>query len=189
MEAAALDLLQELAVISTSLDAAEADPSKAAAGLEDDNLADSIGLVQDIRRRLGNVERDLTVELGTRLGKAVGNLSDGRQFTLHKTADRTAWDHDDWKRDARRVIVQDITDHIQITEDLVDVQSGEVVALAALLYEAIAKAQEVHGAQAPKSGVLKTLGLYASDYCTSQPGSWKFTALAPTTTEETTTDA
>lgn len=188
--AAAENLVDAFASLTQHLRYAEADPTLAAQGLEDDALAHSIALVQDIRRRLGDVERDLTVALGERLGKTTGNLSDGRQFTLSRTQDRKEWDHDDWKRDARRVIVERTMGDLPARATVV-AETGEAqedVNLAAMVYEAITMAQEVHGSTAPRSRALKDLGLYASDYCTSQPGGWRFAAHPPTTTEETTTD-
>lgn len=153
--------------------------------MTDDELLATLAAVHDALPRLRDMERDLAISLGKRLGKVTGNLADGRQFTLARTADRKGWDHEDWKRDARREVVRGITDHIQITEDLVDVRTGEVVALAALLHEAVATAQEVHGSTAPRSTALKRLGLYATDYCESSPGGWKFDAIAPKPTTET----
>lgn len=167
-----------------ALENIEKDPTKAAQGMDSQALADSTALVQDLRYRLGLVERDLAVALGKREGKIVGALSDGRQFTLDRSSDRKEWQHDDWKRDVRRAVVtQTIGGHPFV---VVNQETGQEFPLANLLQAALAEAQEIHGAQAPKSTALKTLGLYASDYCTSTPGGWRFAAVKPTPTEDTT---
>ena len=165
------------------------DPELAATDMAPERLADAIALLQDVRRRLASTEAAFTDALGKKAGQGTGSLSDGRQFTIQRAQDRKEWDHEDWKRDARRQIVQGITGHIQIVEDLVDVQTGEVVTLATLLHEAVAQAQEVHGSTAPRSRALRALGLYASDYCTSSPAGWRFSAVAPTEKKGTATDA
>ena len=75
-----------------------------------EHLADAIAVVQDLRARLAVVEADMTRDLGQRLGKGfVGYLSDGRQYEVKRGGDRTAWDHEDWKRDVRRTIVEKFT--------------------------------------------------------------------------------
>lgn len=150
------------------------------------DLADMAATLQEMKYLLGTVETAVTATLGKREGAIQGNLSDGRQFTLKRAQDRKEWDHEEWKRDARRQVVQSVVDHVQIVEDLVDVRTGEVVALAALLHEAIATAQEVHGSTAPRSTALKRLGLYASDYCASSPAGWRFNAIRPEPTTTTT---
>lgn len=161
-----------------------------AAALEPEALADTIALLQDLKYRLGTIESQAATTLGKMAGAIQGNLSDGRQFTLKRTQDRKEWDHDEWKRDARRTIVQHTTSEtgpsIQVlTED------GEVrnFDLARVLHQAITEAQEVHGSTAPRSTSLKRLGLYASDYCTSSPGGWRLNAIRPEPKpDETTTE-
>ena len=169
----------------------------AAANLDTSAQADAIALIQDLRYRLGQVEAQATMTLGKALGKTTANLSDGRQFTLSRTQDRTAWDHEDWKRDARRKVVEQTLAEFGTTHlDVVDME-GEVstLDLGPLLFNAVAAAQEVHGSTAPRSTALKRLGLYASDYCSSSPGGWRLNVLRPTeakpetTTEKDTTDA
>lgn len=164
---------------------AERDPIAAAEKMTDQELADYIAAIQDIRSRLGGVERELTTALGHRLGKVTSYLTDGRQFELGRSQDRKEWDHDSWKRDARRAVIKAA---MEGKEGLVlmDTETGEAVDnLAAVLYQAVTQAQEVHGSTAPRSRALKLLGLYASDYCTSTPAGWRFTALKPTTKEDT----
>lgn len=166
--------------------------------LETLDQAAAIALVQDLRRRLGQVEMDLTTTLGKAEGQFQGNLPDGRQFTLKRTAERKGWDHEDWKRDARRKVVQTTSERYAVMgydddEPVVvyNTETGETASLAAILHEAVTMAQEVHGSTAPRSTALKRLGLYASDYCESSPGGWKFDAIKPheTTTEKDNTDA
>lgn len=164
--------------------------------LSDDELLAALAAVHDALPRIRAMEQDLAAALGKRQGVIQGNLADGRQFTLKRTQDRKAWDHDDWKRDARRVIVRAATARYANTEGddaLVDLETGEATTLGAVLHGIITQAQEVHGSTQPRSTSLKALGLYAGDYCESSPGGWKFDAIAPkpteTTTEKDTTDA
>jgi len=159
----------------------------ASADLEPIDQAAAIALVQDLRKRLGDVEQTMAIALGKAEGQHQGNLPDGRQFTLKRTQDRKAWDHEDWKRDARREVVKATLEDFGTTHlDVVDME-GEVstMDLAPILYKAVAMAQEVHGSTAPRSTALKRLGLYATDYCESSPGAWKFDAIAPKPTTET----
>lgn len=146
-----------------------------------------VAAVQDAIARLRDLERDVAIDLGKNLGAAQGELPDGRLFTLKRAADRTAWDHDEWKRDARRVIAKDLSDRFTDTDSgdlaVLDQATGEVVTLGRVLQEAMTAIENVHGSAAPKSTALKPLGLYASDYCTSTPGGWTFRATPkPTTT-------
>lgn len=154
--------------------------------LTDDELLAALAAVHDALPRLRDMERDLAIALGRRQGSIQGNLADGRQFTLKRTQDRKAWDHEEWKRDARRAIVNDLTKPGDTIYEGVVTADGEVVPLGPVLHTAIALAQEVHGSTAPRSTALKRLGLYAGDYCESSPGGWKFDAIAPKPTETTT---
>lgn len=171
--------------IEMDTEEAETDPTLAAEGLTEDELAAYVALLQDIRSRLGAVERDLTTALGKRVGKTVGALPDGRQFTVDRMADRKEWIHEDWKRDVRRKVADFYAKDCGL--ELVD-GAGEVQPIAPLLQEVMAKVQEVHGSTAPRSRSLKELGLFATDYCTSTPGGWRFNAVKPTTKEDTTDD-
>lgn len=160
---------------TTALEAAQDD----VATLEAQDLADAIATLQDVKYRLGQVESTLATALGKREGVIQGNLPDGRQFTLKRTQDRKEWDHEEWKRDARRAIVNDLTKPGDTIYEGVVTADGEVVPLGPVLHTAIALAQEVHGSTAPRSTSLKRLGLYASDYCTSSPGGWRLNAIRP----------
>lgn len=182
-------------VDATTGDMKVADPDRAAEVMEAAELADAVALLQDVRHRLGLVERDLTVALGKRMGKGTGSLSDGRQFTLARAADRKEWDHDDWKRDARRAVVKahavmgtEPETGSEVIAVVVNPITGEEQNLATVLHAAIAEAQEVHGSTAPRSRALKALGLYASDYATSVPSGWRFTTVKPHDTTDTTTE-
>lgn len=178
--------------VDFSTNSAEKDPGLAAEAMTDQELADYVAAIQDIRQRLTMVERDLTTALGQRLGKTVGALGDGRQYKLERSQDRKEWAHDDWKRDVRRTVAKRTMDMAaeEYPEGLVNPATGEAVELGPILAVAIHDAQEVHGAQSPKSTALKALGLYASDYCTSTPAGWRFSAVKPTTpTTEDSTNA
>jgi hypothetical protein len=150
-------------------------------------LADLAALAQELRYNLSTLETAITAILGKREGAIQGNLSDGRAFTLKRAQDRVAWDHDEWKRDARRVITQTTAarfrafgeDETFTDPELFDTSTGEAVTLARVIQEALAMAQEVHGSTAPRSTALKRLGLYASDYCASSPAGWRFNAIRP----------
>lgn len=174
----------------------EKDPTKAASGMEGQDLVDAVALLQDLRTRLTMVERDLVTVAGRGMGRVVGSLSDGRQFTLERATDRKEWDHDDWKRDVRRIIATAVAEPYGGNNVVAMVgDDGEVfdLPLTGIIIEAITQAQEVHGSTAPRSRALKTLGLYAGDYSTSSPAGWRFSAVKPTTpsttdTEETKTD-
>lgn len=163
------------------------------ADLSEGQVLESLAAVHDAIRDLRTLEADLAAELGGRIGKGKGDLPDGRQYDLTRSTDRKEWDHAEWKRDARRVLTDQLTDRfLTVTEGeaLIDTMTGEEVTLGRVLQEAMAAIQDVQGSSPPKSTALKPLGLYASDYCTSTPGGWRFNAIAPTTTtEETATNA
>lgn len=164
--------------------------AKAATHLEDDPAPAHVAAIQDAIAALRDLERDLAIALGKNLGAAQGELPDGRLFVLKRAQDRVAWDHDDWKRDARRAIAQGLSErYTDLGGDggaalVLDQETGEVVNLGRVLQEAMAAIQNVHGSAAPKSTSLKALGLYASDYCTSSPGGWNFRATPAPTTKE-----
>ena len=154
--------------------------AKAATLLEDSPDPVHVAAIQSAIAALRDLERDLAIGLGKNLGAAQGELPDGRLFTLKRAQDRKEWDHEEWKRDARRAIVAKTEVVPAINPD-----TGEVIDLAPILFRVIAEAQEVHGSTAPRSTSLKALGLYAGDYCTSSPGGWTFRATPkPTTIQE-----
>lgn len=165
---------------------------KARAATEGNPTPAHVAAVQDAIASLRTLERDLAIGLGTELGAAQGELPDGRLFVLKRAQDRAAWDHDEWKRDARRVLAAQAADHYRMMDPegevveavLFDPGTGEQVTLGRVVQEAMTAIENVHGSAAPKSTALKALGLYASDYCTSSPGGWTFRATPrPTTTD------
>jgi len=176
------DLVQATTVVATVAQ------SRALADAQDEDLPALAVIIQDVIAGLRLAERDVTIAAGQRLGRTEGALGDGRLFTLKRTADRTEWDHEDWKRDVRRVIAQRTLEHLELPAEVIVVhpQTGEqnVVNLAAVAQFVSTEAQEVHGAAQPKSTVLKRLGLFAGDYAKSSPGGWKITALTKPTTEK-----
>lgn len=171
----------------------EKDPTLAAEGEADQELATWVAHIQDIRKRLSLVEVELATALGKRVGKTVGELSDGRQFQLARATDRKAWDHEEWKRDARRQVVNAFTERVVLHShdeaSLVDTRTGEDLTLGQVLHMAITEVQEVHGSTEPRSRALRALGLYPDNYCTTTPSGWRFTAVKPTEKKDTDTDA
>lgn len=145
-------------------------------------VAQIIVSIHDQRARLNQAAEFLADTLGKKAGALQGNLPDGRQFTLKRSADRKEWQHEEWKRDARRAIVQEFTKPGDTIIEGVLTVTGEVIPLGPILQEAMTAIQNVHGSTAPKSTALKPLGLYASDYCTSTPGGWRLNAIRPEST-------
>lgn len=143
--------------------------------VDDDALADTIVSVQDAIAYLRVLELDLTAALGRRRGPCTGNATDGRQYTLRRSPDRKDWDHAEWKRDVRRVLVQNIMDGAALS--VVNEETGTTEPLAPLLHTVLTDAQEIHGSTAPRSGALKRISLYATDYCTSSPGGWRLSTI------------
>jgi len=174
----------------------------------DDDLPDVLAIIQDMRRSLGELEAILVARFGKTYGNVSGELADGRRFEMYRTKDRKEWDHDGWKRDARREVAEKLAERYVDPETasddgtypdvvLIDTETGEAVELKRVLQETMLAIQEVHGAAPPKTTALKKYGLYGADYSTSTPGVWRFstvaattpTAPAPTTTEKDSTDA
>lgn len=149
-------------------------------------LVDLVAEVQNARRELAALEGAATMVAGRLVREGAerdGYLPDGRQWTLHRTADRKAWRHDEWKHAARAKILFPYL-AADIGMEAVDPETGELVELSKILFDVAAKVQEVHGSTAPRTGVLKALGLTPGDYCEQVPGNWKLDTIAPTTTEE-----
>lgn len=149
-------------------------------------LATTVALIATERKRLQDLENELATALGKAAGKHIGTLADGARYEVTKSTDRKDWDHDDWKRDVRREVTKAATAGLPEGARLqhTNLATGEVVetTLAGIIQEALAMAQEVHGSTAPRSGALKGLGLYASDYATSTPGAWRVNFIKPDTT-------
>lgn len=137
------------------------------------------------RQRLQGLENDLATALGQHAGRHIGTLADGSRYEVARSADRKAWDHDDWKRDVRREVVAQVAGPLAGgTLQHTNLETGEVTetTLGRILQEALTLAQNVHGSQAPKSAALRTLGLTTSDYCDSTPGPWRVSFIKPDTT-------
>lgn len=149
---------------------------------QDDTAAAAmvVARVQDLVRRLRDIESLGARAIGQAAGRLEGELPDGRQFKMHRTADRKAWRHDDWQRDARRAVL----DHLALPPELVNPEDGEFVNL----YQVMDAIEAVHGAQAPRSTNLRALGLEPGDYCETVRGNWKLDTVAPST-PTTTTDS
>lgn len=186
--------IQGLGDLSEAVQSLE-DARDASEALAPDLQADALALVQTLRQRLALLESDLGATLGKAAGKHTGYLSDGRQFTFTRTADRKEWDHEGWKRDARRNVVALALEGLPAEDGVLQVihdATGEVmpVRIASVLQTALATIQETHGSTSPRSTNLKALGLYVGDYCTSTPGPWRLNAVKPTetTTTPTTTE-
>lgn len=186
-----LDPILEMLEVETG--AAELVAPKAAAfwldGSSDDAMmyvAEAVARVQDLIRRLRKVELDLTAELGRHVrdtkAERLGYLPDGRQWKLHRTRERKAWDHDSWKHDARAKVAREVAPHAD--DVAVDAASGEARPLRLALQEAMTKLQEFHGAGAPRTGTLKANGLDPDDYCESVPGNWKLDTIEPNHDQE-----
>lgn len=180
--APAHEMVAALYAIAGGVEAAEkADPDLAGEAMETQALADAAALVADLRKRLQDVELSFAGTIGRREGKIVGTLSDGRQFKLERGSDRKEWDHEDWKRDVRRTVIASLPKGLLILDE----DTGETQPLGPTLQVVLAQAQEVHGSTAPRSTSLKALGLWVTDYCTSTPAPWRFSAIAPKTTTDT----
>jgi hypothetical protein len=155
--------------LATKHTKALAAPAEAVDALDADALAMAVAAVQDLRSRLSDVEAVLAKELGQKVGKGfVDYLPDGRQYEVTRGGDRTAWNHDDWKRDVRRKVTERFTKGPDgdVVVAVVNQETGETQPLATILQEA--------------------LGLWAGDYSTTTPGPWRFAAVKPT---ETTTSS
>jgi hypothetical protein len=148
-------------------------------------MATTVALIATERKRLQDLENTLATALGKNAGKHIGALADGARYEVTKSADRKAWDHDDWKRDVRRTVTEGTLAAYLVPEDmpgcLVDQTSGEAVPFRRVIQQALTMAQAVHGSSAPKTTELRRLGLSASDYCESTPGAWRVEFIKPDT--------
>jgi hypothetical protein len=135
-------------------------------------------LLAEVRRRLAELEavlvRAAAITARDHNLPRQGVFADGRLWELKRGQDRKAWDHDSWQADARRQILSGLP------EQLVNPDTGEGVDVAELL----AAVENVHGAGAPKVGVLKKLGLDPGDYCEQVAGTWGLKVSAPGSADE-----
>lgn len=181
-------LSRGLEAITAGIDAVDATLVPAVEHLLLDTLdytavAETVDWMQRTRARLATLEAYVTRELGRDAGHPdVITLPDGRRAEVLKGKDRKEWRHEDWQRDVRQAIAGTMP-----VVAVVNTATGEftVDAAGSVLQEAIAKAQAVPGAGAPKVGALKSLGLNADDYCASYPGPWALKITAPNTESPT----
>lgn len=132
-------------------------------GLDAPTAVGLVAAIQDVRRRLADIEAYAARQIGRdEFALADGILPDGRTYAVLKGKDRRAWDHDGWKRDARRQVLSGVS------PDLVDPSTGETVAVEPLL-EAI---QGIGSSAPPKVTALKALGLDPDEYAETVPGPW-----------------
>jgi hypothetical protein len=81
---------------------------------------------------------------------------------VSRGAKRTQWHHDDWRAAVRKACVTAYGS----SGTVADVETGETFNV----YDLIAAAQDAQGAGAPKTTVLRKLGIDPDDYCHSEPG-------------------
>jgi hypothetical protein len=155
------------------------------------DAAGVVAAIQDLIRRLRDIESLAARAIGQKAGRVEGELPDGRAFTVRRTADRKAWHHDAWQHDARAKVADQLL--ADVPEELVDPSTGEAVPVGGLMLGAMAAIEAVHGAGAPKVTMLKALGLEPGDYCETVRGNWTVDAIAldrtPATPTATTTDS
>lgn len=148
----------------------------------------TVARVQDLVRRLRDIESLAARAVGQAVGRVEGELPDGRTFTVRRTADRKAWDHERWQYDARSKVADQVLDDVPDT--VVDPESGETVSVGAIVMMAMASIEHVHGSTSPRVTSLKALGLDPGDYCETVRGNWTVDTLAPSpTAPPTTTDS
>lgn len=135
-----------------------------------------VAQVQDLIRRLRDIESLAARAIGQAVGRQEGELPDGRQFAVRRTADRKAWNHEDWQYDARSKVADQVL--ADLPEAVVDPSTGEAVSLPSVILLAMASIEAVHGAGAPKVTALKALGLDPGDYCETVRGNWTVDAIA-----------
>lgn len=132
------------------------------------DASDMANLLLDVREArvaLYGLEQDLEAQLAkAMMGDDVA--AGGVRAERYRARDRKAWDHDAWQRDVRAKVLRStglLGAQAVITAD------GEELP-ASVLYDALTAAQAVHGAGAPKTTILRKLGLAAEDYCETSPG-------------------
>lgn len=139
-------------------------------------LVELSGRVADLKRGLAVAEAFIAREAGHLAADTEhreGFLADGRPFSVKRGANRKAWIHEHWQRDARLGILA----RFEVPAELINPESGEAVNVVALM----AEAEAVHGSGAPRVTALKVLGLAADDYCQSHAGPYTVIITNPTT--------
>ena len=118
--------------------------------------------VRDMLTALRGLDSDLCASVYRQTGSTDLVLPDLGAIKVGRTANRTQWDHDDWKSAVRHGIFE----RHGITGDLIDSATGEVHEKYALLEEAM----EVSGSAAPRLTALRALGLSPDEFCDTSPG-------------------
>lgn len=136
--------------------------------------------------------KDLDASLVRALGMRSRTVGEGQGQTgaysweVHGGRNRTAWDHDAWKHDARAKVVESLIETVVHDNiETVDPETGIIQArpLNTLLQEAMTLLQEFHGAGQPRVGTMKKHGLDPDDYCETNPGPYTIT-INPNLTED-----
>lgn len=189
VQAIASDLLAHgMLMIADGMDELDRALPRAMERLTDDldygPLAETVAWLQAMKARLGVAEAFVARELGRMDGvPEVIELPDGRTAQVNKGKDRKEWRHDDWKRDVREAVLEQVTAAWSEAPEILT-EDGEVATLplGQIVTTAMANVQAVHGSAAPKVTALKPLGLAADDYCTSSPGPYSVRISTPTDT-------
>jgi hypothetical protein len=154
------------------------------------DMAELLLTIREARTALLRVEQD------TEAACAKAMLSDqvddpsGLFVERYRSADRKAWDHEQWQHDVRTKALQ--AAGLKGAQGVLTA-NGEVLP-AEVLHELLATVQSVHSAGAPKTSKtagLRAFGLDPADYCETTPGARhvKVQRRVATDTEGTETDA
>lgn len=130
------------------------------------DIAEMLADVRDARERLHELERTLEHETGrAMLGPNAENPT--IRVERHRRPERKKWQHDEWKTEVRRKIIQ----AANLKGATVISRDGEELEIS--LYELLRKVQDVHGSTDPRVTRLRALGIEPDDFCTREPGTWK----------------
>lgn len=166
-EAPRLDVLEGLTAAVERVEAEVDALVEACTDPEARDMAELLATLQTCRTQLQTVER--SVEVSTAKAMMADQAQAGDLFVeRYRSTDRKAWDHESWRKDVRTKLLRKLGLHGAqgvLTAD------GEVLD-AGVLHELLTAAQGAHGAAAPKTTSLRSLGLDARDYCESSPGAW-----------------
>jgi hypothetical protein len=130
------------------------------------DVAEMLADVRDARKRLYELEGLLE----TAAAKAMlGDTAENPHVRVERSRypDRKKWQHDEWKRDVRRKVIQTFN----LKGATVISRDGEPLEIS--LYEVLNRVQDVHGSTDPRVRRLRDLGLDPDDYCERGPGPWK----------------
>lgn len=151
------------------------------------DLAEFLLNVREAREKLQALERDVQAATAKAM---LGDFTQSATIRAERSraSDRTAWDHDSWKRDVRQ---QALRKHGLLGVQALVTSDGEELEPAAL-HALISDLQSVHSAAAPKTskaGGLRAFGLDPDDYCTRTPGAWSVRVIRLADEARETTDA